>query len=653
MRTSKLLIILCLCFFVSVRPATSSQPETTAKSESFLIHYWFFDSSLPNNQPLQLINPAYGLIDGGWLEYKSALAGYPFNPFNPFWLKASLQRRSAPTPINYQPIGNNNIPFDESNMQGIQVKQPFTGDGGENTLIFHLPATGFKELVFRFAAKDQDAADALIIDYAVEEGESDWISTGMSTTLFTLEENYTLYEVNFTDSATQSPPPPPGHGLGDDQISAGTYLLVNDNPHFKIRIRFTGDNMGTDLGKVVVFNNFSLEGTPATEAYQVIPLRQGWSGISSFVNPDNAAMEHIFLPAGQSLIIAQNFDGLYWPVEGINSLGNWSSQSGYAVKSLIEKQILINGETLENPGVDLPAGWSFLPVPRNCFYPPDDLFQTIINQLVIVKEIAGTGVYWPALGIDNLQVVEPGKAYFILMDGTATLPFPDCSDHTGGGFQNLPDDPKLSNKTTYLSPVSKTIFTHTIAIPSFTAKTLKSGDILSAYDADGNCFGSVVWESESTTLTLYGNDATTIEKDGFNEHEPYKLRLNRPETGETFSLEATYDPLLPNSIGLFAVNGLSAMTDVELKPAGYSLSLFDANVHIIPNPAYDHFVISVNDMQFAHATLTIFRLDGTLVKEMVISQNPTTIFVQDFSSGVYVLQIEVNGVKVNRRLIKY
>ncbi len=653
MRTSKLLIILCLCFFVSVRPATSSQPETTAKSESFLIHYWFFDSSLPNSQPLQSIDAAYGLIDGGWLEYKSALAGYPFHPFSPFWLKASLQRRSAPTPLNYRPIGNDNIPFDQADMHGIQVKQPFTGDGGENRLIFHLPTTGFRELVFRFAAKDQGAADALVIDYAVEEGESDWISTGMTTTLFSLEENYTMYEVNFTDSAIQSPPPPPGHGLGDDQISMGTFLLVDDNPHFKIRIRFTGDNMGADQGKVVVFNNFSLEGTPATEAYQVIPLNQGWSGISSFVNPDNAALEHIFLPAGQSLVIAQNFDGIYWPVEGINSLGSWNFQSGYAVKSLIEKQILIYGETVVNPTINLPAGWNFLPVTRNCYYAPDDLFQTIINQLVIVKEIAGTGVFWPALGIDNLQVVKPGKAYFILMDIEADLSFPECFANSAKGFFNPGDDLSVTKTITHSAPFSQTLFTHTIAIPSLSATALKSGDLISAYDADGNCFGSVVWESESTTLTLYGNDATTIEKDGFNEYEPFELRVVRTKTGESFTLEATYDPLLPNAIGLFAVNGLSAMADVELKPAGYSLSLFDANVHIIPNPAYDHFVISVNDMQFAHATLTIFRLDGTLVKEMVISQNPTTIFVQDFSSGVYVLQIEVNGVKVNRRLIKY
>jgi hypothetical protein len=108
-----------------------------------LTHYWLFDTSLPNDQPLEEIESFYALAQPGLLTFHSALPGYPFDPAHPNWRKASMERRNAPTPINYRPEGNNNIPYANCNMRGIQIKQPFAGDGGAKTrssFIFH-PST--------------------------------------------------------------------------------------------------------------------------------------------------------------------------------------------------------------------------------------------------------------------------------------------------------------------------------------------------------------------------------------------------------------------------------------------------------------------------------------------------------------------------------
>jgi len=380
MKTLLLIILYLLISSAAPKYTSAIQPGTTEDNSSFLIHYWFFGDALPAQQPLLSLDATYGLNAGGWIEYHSALTGYPFNPFHPNWQKSSMQRYQAPTPINYRPDGNSNISFEEAGMQGIQIRQPFTGDGGENTLIFHLPSSGFRELVFRFAVRDEGAADAL--------------ATGMTTNVFSIADAYEMMEVNFTDSATQSPPPPPGHGLGDDQIYGGTFMLVNDNPDFKIRIRFSGDDMSADEGKRVVFNNFSLEGKFTAEAVQAIPLMEGWSGISAYVVPDNPSIEHIFNPAANALVIAQNFDGIYWPEENTNTLGAWDNLTGYAVKTNRDAQIFIAGDLPENPLLPLDQGWSLLPVMNNCVHNVAELFSQITNKLVIIKEVAGGSTTW-------------------------------------------------------------------------------------------------------------------------------------------------------------------------------------------------------------------------------------------------------------------
>jgi hypothetical protein len=212
------------------------------KAQSTLIHFWYFDASIANNTPLTEINATYSTTtESAKIEYISALAGYPFTNTHPNWRKASMERRNEPTPLNYRPIANNGLPYSEADMRGIQVKQPFRGDGGENTMIFHLPTTGMRNIQFSFAAFDADAASALIIDYSTVQGTPSWTSSGLSTTSYGLEKNYIQYNISFSDA----------------NISA-----ANDNPHFKIRIRFDGSDMTADAGARVNFNNFSLDGEP-------------------------------------------------------------------------------------------------------------------------------------------------------------------------------------------------------------------------------------------------------------------------------------------------------------------------------------------------------------------------------------------------------
>ena len=207
-------------------------------SENELIFFWLFDTSLPNDTPLESVDASYYAVNPATVDFHSALDGYPFDKEHPEWRKASMERRNAPTDINYRPDATNFMDYEDTNMRGLQVRQPFSGDGGENVLIFNMPTGGYKDVIFRFAAKDEGAAELMMIDYSLNGGvDVDWVTDGLSDEILKLSDQFLLYEVDFSEI----------HG-------------ADNNPEFRIRIRFDGSDMSDDEGNRVTFNNISLEG---------------------------------------------------------------------------------------------------------------------------------------------------------------------------------------------------------------------------------------------------------------------------------------------------------------------------------------------------------------------------------------------------------
>jgi hypothetical protein len=265
-----------------------------------LIHYWYFTTSLPNDQPLEVIEPHFSLVAEAKLTYHSALEGYPFQQGNYYWRKASLERRNAPTEINYRTEGNNNLPYNKEIMRGIQVKQPFTGDAGENTLIFHVPSTGYERLLFRFAAKDYYAAENIVADYSVSSEKTEWITNELKSVTLQLSDEYQLFTFDLTNT-----------------------IAANNNPDLKIRLRFDCIDPTMDEGYMVTFNNFSLEGDPFTT--HITEYDYSTSALNVFPNPiaegdvlffDDFMDVFLFDMKGRLILFRQNTDRI--SMQGLN-----------------------------------------------------------------------------------------------------------------------------------------------------------------------------------------------------------------------------------------------------------------------------------------------------------------------------------------------
>jgi len=213
-------------------------PETVASSQP--IYYWFMNSDIANNVPLQTLNTTYeaGTIDGV-INYTSCLVGYPFTSTDPNWRKASMERRNSPTAINYFPELNNNLPFATSDMKGLQIKEPLQNGSLENTMVFNFSTAGQKDIKFSFAAMNElTNATAIVIDYSVNAGTPVWSTAGLASSSLPLTAAFQLYNVDFS-----------------------SITAANNNADFKIRVRFAGTNMTADTGARITFNNIAVHGT--------------------------------------------------------------------------------------------------------------------------------------------------------------------------------------------------------------------------------------------------------------------------------------------------------------------------------------------------------------------------------------------------------
>ncbi len=127
------------------------------------------------------------------------------------------------------------------------------------------------------------------------------------------------------------------------------------------------------------WSNFSMSG-------QTLYLADGWSGISSYIEPVDNDVENLFAPIENDLVIIQNFSGIYYPAYNINTLGNCEISSGYIIKMDNASQINLYGFMIDGNTITLSEGWNLMPVLSECEVDVIDLF--VVTDLVIVKEVA-------------------------------------------------------------------------------------------------------------------------------------------------------------------------------------------------------------------------------------------------------------------------
>ena len=381
-------------------------------------------------------------------------------------------------------------------------------------------------------------------------------------------------------------------------------------------------------------------------------LPEGWSGVSSYVEPLEPELETVFVNLADDLIILQSQSGVYWPGQNINTIGAWNTSEGYSIKMIANTTLAIIGSRSVSNSLLLETDWTMMPVLSECPADVADLFNG--KDVSIVKEVAGWRVYWPEFGINTLGELQPGKAYFALMGSEEVIEFPDCSGSKSSslvgtltGFQTLSE----------LMPwdlTNPTAISHNIAIPASanSLNVLAKGDIIGVFDINGKCYGLAEWSGANTGLTTFGNDPLTAEKDGFDDGETMVFKLFRMEDESELTLDVAFNYSMPQT-DAFTENGLSAIKELKSGSTGFETTERVQQSQIVPNPAHDAFTLILDSSPQSEGLLELYNLKGQLMKQIVISSKSIKVEIEDLPVGVYIANISIDNQTMIKQLIKY
>jgi hypothetical protein len=383
---------------------------------------------------------------------------------------------------------------------------------------------------------------------------------------------------------------------------------------------------------------------------QVLNIPAGWSGISGYIDPLNKGVEDLFSPHIPDFIFMASMTDFYYPDGGVNTINNWSWQTGYQVKAANDFDVTLTGSKIDSPEVELASGWNLIPVLTPCGATTDEVFGGM-TDLNIVKEVAGINLYWPAFGIGSLENLDPGKAYFVAMDDAASFTYPNC---TKNSYIAKPIN-KPQNYTPW-NDLNYTAASHAIAFPVEVLKDaeVQPGDFIGAFTPEGICAGRIeVREVESNlAITAFADDKTTAEKDGYEVGEMLQFKIFRPVSNEEIALEVEFNSALPD-LGIFTVQGLSAVkSGIMGEPSVNNLSRLTTNIY--PNPSTGKFALS---MSYWPEKLQVHLMDtrGRIIEVYEPGALPNGAAyhfnLDNLEKGVYFLKLVDSGMLEMKKVV--
>lgn len=154
---------------------------------------------------------------------------------------------------------------------------------------------------------------------------------------------------------------------------------------------------------------------------QTINLSNGWSGVSSYLDPSNPDVALLMAAIEDQLVILKDFDGNFYQPSSKGLLINWDFKKGYYIKMASAETLEIEGIFPLSRQLDLQTGWNLIPVLSDMPVIIEDYFAGHTGDVEIVTEVAGFGIYWPAMGIFTLTELTPGKAYLVKAFGSFSI----------------------------------------------------------------------------------------------------------------------------------------------------------------------------------------------------------------------------------------
>ena len=369
-----------------------------------------------------------------------------------------------------------------------------------------------------------------------------------------------------------------------------------------------------------------------------------WRGISSYLDPINPDVQTMFqgLIDDQVLTILYNTDlGVFWPGGNVYTLNTWDSRFGYVLKTAGDADFVIRGADVSDKTLYIPKEhWIALPVLSRTPESVAGLFASFEDNCV-VKSIASWEVYWPQYGINTIEFLIPGDAYYVFSSIEGSVNYA-----SNGSDFSLVELPEMVNLTPW-NDVHYSPLTHVVAFTKDVVSSFEPGDVIAAFTNQGVCAAMAEYRGNEMSLSLTGDDVYTSLADGFITDETIKYQLYRPSTNQVFNIDVIYEPSLDNS-GLFHENSMSAVVDLKISATGINEPR-DANVYIYPNPTKGTFTIeglvSVAEVEIYASYGKIVFTDNMYDREL--------IDLSTLPKGVYLVKVrDKQGMHYEKLILK-
>lgn len=379
-----------------------------------------------------------------------------------------------------------------------------------------------------------------------------------------------------------------------------------------------------------------VEITFASDIDQQIELQTGWLGISSFIIPEEPAMETVLAGIEEQMEIILSFGGFYWPSQNLNLIGDWNTYEGYKIK-MNEPAVLEMFGFPAEPFVNLTEGLHYMPmlspVPLS-----NQVFADMGDALMYAFNIQEGLIYWPEGGISTLEVLQPGIGYLVRLNEPVLV---DFSSKEATSPQTV--EPLVNN--TPWNSVKNTGLPHLISIRAEALSEFETGDYVGVFTAEGQCAGmSMISDKlENLAVVAYGDEMLTTAKDGFASNETLNFKVYRPSTGDLANAEVIYQPGL--NTGQFEEAGVSIISEFKADELGLN-NPGTVGLNIYPNPSSGLVNVSIE----GKATVRVTDARGRIVFGSQINGN-RQIDLSGLRSGIYYIRVVHDEFSVIEKLV--
>lgn len=385
---------------------------------------------------------------------------------------------------------------------------------------------------------------------------------------------------------------------------------------------------------------------------QCLTMYEGWSGMSIYMDPaPDTNIEDVLMEMTSDMVITirQSPYGIWWPVANINTIQDISPLVGYKAKMDNEVTTIVYGTEVADKTVPLPQGASYLPVRVPYEVDATDLANDLAGDMLLVYNIYNPSeIIWPGGGLNTLSTLTPDFAYLINMTNASSFTYPPFAKSAGAGEKSKPAPFKGENVA--WNTVVNTGNPHMNSIETKAMGELMIGDLIGVFNSEDLCVGvtEVTAKDENIALVAFGNDEYSNEIDGLEENELMRFKLYRPSTDTEYAIEVTFNQEMPNHDGLFAVNGLSMITDMKLSPTGINENTL-ANVNIYPNPSTG--LLNVSGLE-ANADITVTNAQGQVVFRGQVNNNGS-IDLSNQAKGIYLIKlVSEDAMRMTKVILK-